>query len=216
VIGQVEQMESSRCFRASGGELGCISVPRPASPATACHQGRVYYRGRCMKCHRAAGGCGLPCAERRSRGGRARTASLATLPRPAVRGHPPHGDDQPTASPALAVLPTRGRPRPRMGPGLPGSSTRGTITGISHDRGEGNGGMAARDRGVALEFGGPGATRRAAVGPHRQRRRPSPCSRRLVRERPDDLRARESLGYALGMLNRLAEARSGLRRGPPL
>jgi tetratricopeptide (TPR) repeat protein len=28
-----------------------------------------------------------------------------------------------------------------------------------------------------------------------------------VRDRPDDLRARESLGYALGMLDRLAEAR---------
>jgi tetratricopeptide (TPR) repeat protein len=65
---------------------------------------------------------------------------------------------------------------------------------------------AARDMGVALELAAqellasPSLARRAAV-------RAVPLLETAVRDRPGDLRARESLGYALGMLDRLEEAR---------
>ena len=66
---------------------------------------------------------------------------------------------------------------------------------------------AARDMGVALELAAqnllaaPPLARLAAA-------QAVPLLEAAVRDRPDDLRARESLGYALGMLDRLAEARS--------
>src|SRR5262249_26702356 len=65
-VGQVEQMESSRCYRASGGELGCISCLDPLRlppPSTKSE----YYRVRCLECHDRRG-CALPAAERQSRG----------------------------------------------------------------------------------------------------------------------------------------------------
>ena len=64
-VGQVEQMHESRCFRASGGRLGCISchdphrLPEPAERVS-------YYRDRCLECH-ADRGCRLPTAVRRER-----------------------------------------------------------------------------------------------------------------------------------------------------
>ena len=68
---------------------------------------------------------------------------------------------------------------------------------------------AARDMGVALELAAqnllasPPLARRAAA-------RAVPLLEAAVRDRPDDLRARDSLGYALGMLDRLEDARACL------
>ncbi len=64
-VGQVEQMHESRCFRASGGRLGCISCHDPHRlPAP---EERVsYYRDRCLECH-ADRGCRLPAEVRRGR-----------------------------------------------------------------------------------------------------------------------------------------------------
>jgi tetratricopeptide (TPR) repeat protein len=65
---------------------------------------------------------------------------------------------------------------------------------------------AARDRGIALELAAqaliaaPKLTRVAAT-------QAIPLLKAAVRDHPDDLLAHESLGYALGMLDRLAEAR---------
>jgi tetratricopeptide (TPR) repeat protein len=65
---------------------------------------------------------------------------------------------------------------------------------------------AARDRGIALELAAqalmasPKLTRLAAT-------QAAPLLKAAVRDHPDDLRAHESLGYALGMLDRLPEAR---------
>jgi tetratricopeptide (TPR) repeat protein len=51
-VGQVEQMYSSRCFKASNGAMGCVSCHDPhALPAPA--QKAEYYRERCLKCHQA-------------------------------------------------------------------------------------------------------------------------------------------------------------------
>ena len=66
VAGQVEQLESSRCFRASRGQLGCTvchdphRLPEPSIKA-------AYYRERCLECHEKKG-CALPLAERQARG----------------------------------------------------------------------------------------------------------------------------------------------------
>jgi hypothetical protein len=65
VVGHVEQTRVSRCFRASKGELGCISchdphqVPSPDERAD-------YFRGRCLACHEQRG-CKLPRPERLAR-----------------------------------------------------------------------------------------------------------------------------------------------------
>ena len=65
-VGHVEQMETSRCFRASQGQLGCISCHDPHRlPATATKT--AYYRTRCLTCHEQRG-CALPAAERQARG----------------------------------------------------------------------------------------------------------------------------------------------------
>ena len=65
---------------------------------------------------------------------------------------------------------------------------------------------AARDLGVALEL----VAQSLPAAPQLARLAASqavPLLEAAVRDRPDDLPARESLGYALGMLDRLAEAR---------
>jgi tetratricopeptide (TPR) repeat protein len=65
---------------------------------------------------------------------------------------------------------------------------------------------AARDRGVALELAAQ-ALRAAPPLARLAATQAVPLLEAAVRDRPDDLPARESLGYALGMLDRLAEAR---------
>jgi Flp pilus assembly protein TadD len=65
---------------------------------------------------------------------------------------------------------------------------------------------AERDRGMALEL----AAQELTATPSLARLAASlavPLLEAAVRDRPDDLPARESLGYALGMLDRMGEAR---------
>ncbi len=58
LVGQVQQMKASRCFRASQGRLGCVSchdaheVPDPAEKI-------AYFREKCLACH-GNNGCKLP------------------------------------------------------------------------------------------------------------------------------------------------------------
>jgi Flp pilus assembly protein TadD len=62
-VGQVEQMHSSRCYRESRGELGCISCHDPHRfPAP--EEQTQFYRARCQTCH-ATNGCSLPAADRK-------------------------------------------------------------------------------------------------------------------------------------------------------
>lgn len=65
-VGQFEQMEASRCYAGSGGELGCTSCHDPhAKPAQAAADG--FYRGRCLTCHQSRG-CTAPEPDRQARG----------------------------------------------------------------------------------------------------------------------------------------------------
>ena len=199
LIGQVEQMESSRCFQASRGEMGCISchdphrLPPPATKAE-------YYRGRCLECHERRG-CSLPAAERQARGP-GEDCIACHMPRPAVADVPhtvttdhriPRGG---TLNPRPARLPAA--------PGIPGEFVPREYFWDSMSKEERR--DASRDRGVALELAAqaliasPKLTRLAAA-------QAAPLLKAAVHDHPEDLRAQESLGYALGMLDRLAEAR---------
>ena len=79
LVGQVEQMKASRCFRASEGRLGCISchdpheLPEPDEKI-------AYFRERCLACHQDHG-CKLPEPVRLARN---REDSCACMPHASV------------------------------------------------------------------------------------------------------------------------------------
>ena len=62
-LGQVEQMQASRCFQASAGKLGCISCHDPHE-APSPQNKAAYFRERCLTCHKDQG-CSLPLEVRR-------------------------------------------------------------------------------------------------------------------------------------------------------
>jgi Flp pilus assembly protein TadD len=196
-VGHVEQMEQSRCFRASQGQLGCISchdphrLPEPSTKAT-------YYRGRCLECHET-NGCALPSAERQARGPgedcvacHMRRLSVANIPHTAATDHriPRGGRPGPVADgPAVAT----GRPA-----AFPLKDYHwGAMT--EEERRD-----SARDLGVALSWAarsvnGPQLARIAAT-------QALPLLEGAVRDHPDDLAARESLGHAYRFLDRPEDA----------
>jgi Flp pilus assembly protein TadD len=199
LIGQVEQMESSRCYRESGAELGCISchdphrVPPPATKTE-------YYRGRCLECHEQRG-CALPASERRSRGP-GEDCIACHMPRPPV-ADVPHTVTTDHRIPRDSGTPLA-RPARPPAPGIPGEFVPREYHWdlmTQQERQE-----AARDQGVALEL----AAQSLRASPRLARlaaEQAVPLLEVAVRDRPEDLRAGESLGYALGMLDRLEEAR---------
>jgi hypothetical protein len=58
LVGQVEQMKASRCFRASEGRLGCISCHDPHELPDP-EEKPAYFRQQCLACHEDHG-CKLP------------------------------------------------------------------------------------------------------------------------------------------------------------
>ena len=196
-VGHVEQMESSRCFRASQGQLGCISchdphrLPAPSAKA-------AYYRERCLACHEQEG---LRLAAGRAAGaGAGRGLHRVPHAAPGHREHPPHGRDRPPDSPRRARL---GGRRTR---GARRVSRRRSL--IDYHWGlmtEEERAASARDLGVALRLGArlmSGTPPLARVAAARAVALLEPA----VRDRPDDRLARESLGQALGILGRDEEA----------
>ncbi len=64
-VGQVEQLETSRCFTASGGQLSCTSCHNPhAKPSAA--ETAVYFRNKCLSCHQSRV-CSLPVPKRQEK-----------------------------------------------------------------------------------------------------------------------------------------------------
>ncbi|REJ69722.1 MAG: hypothetical protein DWQ31_03740 [Planctomycetota bacterium] len=63
IASQAEQMESSRCYQASGGQMGCTSCHDPhARPAPA--EREAFYQASCLACHEGGhDDCGLDVAE---------------------------------------------------------------------------------------------------------------------------------------------------------
>jgi len=196
-VGHVEQMEASRCFAASKGELGCISCHDPhrlPAPTTKV----AYYRARCLECHEKKG-CALPLAQRQARG-QGEDCIACHMPRPAITNIP---HTVATDHRILRGVPGSVPEGPRDASGRPGESPLMDYHWALMTEEERR--DAARDMGVALGW----AARIL---------RPSPQVARVaamqglslleaaVRDRPDDLDARESLGHALGILGRPEDA----------
>jgi predicted CXXCH cytochrome family protein len=196
-VGHVEQMESSRCFGASKGQLGCTSCHDPhrmPAPSTK----TAYYRERCLACHEQRG-CSVPLAERRARV-QADDCVACHMPRLAVTNIPHTAATDHRIPRGVPGLAPEG---PRVAPGQPAEIPLmdyhwGLMTHAERRD-------AARDLGIALTLAAqimnaaPQLARTAAT-------QALPLLEVAVRDRPDDLPARESLGLALGMLDRPEEA----------
>jgi Flp pilus assembly protein TadD len=191
-VGQFEQMRESRCFRASGGRLGCISChdPHELPPAG---EKAAYFRGRCLECH-ADRGCRLPAAARQARSRdddcvgchmpRARSADIFHA---ATTNHRiPRLADEADRSPDRAE-----------GPPDDQSSLVIFHRDLMDDRDRA---AAARDIGVAVCRDGPAGAAMAV-----------PRLEAALASRPDDTAAWEALGFALGQLGRGEEALAAFR-----
>jgi len=195
-VGHDEQMQSSRCFRESRGELGCISchdphrVPAPATRA-------AYYRERCMACHERRG-CALPLAERQARG-KGEDCVACHMPRPAVTNipHTAATDHRIARTPGhVSETPPDASGQPKD---IPVRDYHWGVMTEEERRDD------VRDLGMALAWGArlmsgsPPAARMAAT-------QSVPFLEAAVRDRPDDLSAGESLGIVLGILGRREQA----------
>ena len=196
-VGHVEQMESSRCFRASRGQLGCISchdphrLPAPSAKA-------AYYRERCMACHDQKG-LRLPAAERRTRG-RDDDCVACHMPRSSMTNIPhtaatDHGIPRGGVPGAVAERPGAAGGRPAE---VPLVDYHWSLMNEDERR------DSARDLGVALAWAArtqnnPRPAKAAAT-------MALPLLEAAVGDRPDDLPARESLGYAYRFLDRPEDA----------
>jgi Tfp pilus assembly protein PilF len=197
-VGHAEQMTASRCFEASKGQLGCISCHDPHRlPALSTKV--AYYRERCLACHEKKG-CALPLAQRQSRG-QGDDCIACHMPRP-VMTNIPH-----TAATDHRIL--RGLPgavpeERRDASGQPGESPLVDYHWALMTEEEKR--AAQRDMGVALGWAvrnmrasSPQVARIAAM-------QGLPLLEAAMRDRPDDLPARESLGHSLGILGRREDA----------
>jgi hypothetical protein len=192
-VGHVEQMKSSRCYRASQGRLGCISCHDPHQLPTP-RERLDYYRRKCLDCHEQKG---------------------CTVPEPARRERSP-GDScidchMPVISSVDIVhIATTDHRILRM-PGNqevvpPPSAHAGSPLRLLNDDGTSSGGIEAlsRELGIALAFEGEGLP-------------DSPQVRQLgylalayldkaLAERPNDLLVQRSRAKALALLRRHKEA----------
>jgi Flp pilus assembly protein TadD len=179
--GHVEQMYASRCFRASRGALGCISCHDPhrlPGPAE-----RVsYYRDRCLECH-AERGCSLAEGERR-RQSPEDSCIVCHMPRTSA-------GDIPHVATTVHRIPRRvDRAEPAaasVGEGVPNLVPFHRDVMNAEDRRD-----ISRDLGIALAEKGVGVAGAALP--------------LLKKTAPDDVDAREALGYALRDLGRIEAA----------
>ncbi len=196
-IGHVEQMESSRCFRASLGRLGCISchdphrLPEPENKV-------AYYRERCLECHERTG-CALPPAKRQAQGGADDCVSC----------HMPRSDVTNIAHMAATnhrilriasgIAPAPPPHAPELSEDVPVREYHWELM-TADERSE-----AARDLGVALQAV-PQILQSSAELARGHATRALPLLEAAVRACPDDLPTREILGHAFEILDRRAEA----------
>jgi predicted CXXCH cytochrome family protein len=203
-VGHVEQLHASRCFRASGGKLGCTSCHDPHQ-APAAEDKAAYYRARCLDCHgEPRKGCSLPVAERRAQSAddsciqchmpRAAIADIAhtaatlhQIPRRAEAAEPKAEDAGSTPA---------GPPRLVAFPGEEGSAT--PRAGFDRDRGVALGTKAREvpDRPVAAGLGSMAL----------------PLLESALKDRPDDVPAWEAKAAALFAQGRGEEAMKAMEQ----
>jgi Flp pilus assembly protein TadD len=198
-VGQVEQMHASRCYRASRGELGCVSCHDPHQRPAPAERTR-YYRERCLACH-AGRGCSLPAADRQAK---SPTEDCAGCHMPQVD----RTDILHAATTNHRILRQPGRDGPSsIEPELPRRGEPALLLFHRERMNERQQNGAERDLGVALcRDGLAGAA--AAL----------PLLEAALAAHPDDLAAAEAKGFALVQLGRyvegLAAFRSALDREP--
>jgi len=203
LIGQVEQMHESRCFRASGGRLGCISCHDPHRLPSRGEEA-TYYRDRCLECH-ADRGCRLPTTARLARsrdddcvGCHMPRSGSSDILHAAVTNHRiPRQAGAKAGEPDRSAIPAGD---PLAKPPSVMSFHRALLD--EHERA-----ATERDIGVALCREGPAGAVAAA-----------PLLAAAVAARPDDVAAWEAQGFAFGQLGRgeeaLAAFRTALARQP--
>jgi Flp pilus assembly protein TadD len=195
-VGHDEQMENSRCFIESKGQLGCISCHDPhrlPEPTTKV----AYYRDRCLHCHEKKG-CALPSVERQSRG-RADDCIACHMPRPAIANVPhtvatDHRVLRGLARAAEVAISASDQPG-----GSPLMDYHWSMMTEEERR------DAARDMGVALGW----AARSMRSSPRLAKMAATqglPLLETALRGQPDDVTARESLAQIFGILDRPEDA----------
>ncbi len=192
LVGQVEQMHESRCFRASEGRLGCISCHDPHR-LPAAEEKVAYYRERCLECH-ADRGCALPSPVRLSK---SRDDDCAGCHMPRARS----SDIIHAAATSHRIL--RHAELPDRSAVPAGEATVEPRLVVNFHRelmNERERAAAERDIGVAVCRDGPQG---AAVA--------APRLEAALAARPDDVAAWEAKGFALGQLGRGEEALAAFR-----
>jgi hypothetical protein len=195
LIGQVEQMHASRCYRSSNGKLGCISCHDPHSLPPA-DRSVAYYRDRCLSCHHDRG-CALAATARLKQSPDNNCASChmprmesSDVPHVATTNHRIL-----RRTPATTSSAQENRSGRRLVP------FRGENADARERR------ALDRDRGVALHRQGTEGAREAVR-----------LLDAALGEWPDDLEALEARGVALGIIGRderaIADLRAVLAREP--
>jgi tetratricopeptide (TPR) repeat protein len=193
-VGQVEQMHLSRCFRDSNGALGCASCHDPHRLPDAAEKVE-YYRDRCLSCHRDRAPCSLSEEARRANGDDCAACHMPRLGATDVV-HVASTDHR---------IPRRPGDEPkRSGGARPGDDLplvafhRDLLPALEREPG--------RDLGVALMDLASQAPAGAEAGASHFGRVALPLLEAAVRDDPDDLPAREALGYAWRCRGRGEEA----------
>ena len=189
----VEQIQSSRCFQESAGELSCISC-HDSHGVPAAEQRVAFFRDRCLACHEDRG-CSLPHDVRLQR---SRDDSCMTCHMPALKTEVPH-----TVARDHRILrrAASGEPSPQRDPAwaveeFPFYHSR-------HDLIEPSDSKPQRDLGIAVRIAAeikPGIIQSIHLN------RALPLLEAAVKQDPGDLVALESLGITLRRQGRHAEA----------
>jgi tetratricopeptide (TPR) repeat protein len=179
---QVEQMYQSRCFRASGGALGCISCHDPHKlPPNG--EKIAYYRERCLRCHDDLA-CRVPLATRQAQSPANNCIGCHMPPAPitdishtsmTIHSIPRHRDGGETTSSG----------------GIPPRFDEALLIPFHGDRMTSEEREATR-RDLALVLGELKGGRGAAKA--------IPLLEEALAARPTDIHAREALGIALGAI----------------
>jgi tetratricopeptide (TPR) repeat protein len=205
---EVEQMYASRCYRDSGGRLGCISCHDPHQTPAKEEKGR-YYRERCLTCHQE-NSCGLPNVDRRKQSPgdscidchmKSRVSNLVHM---ASADHRiplrPEGSDQELSMPPGRWLTELER--------SPESALVSFPEGQSHDPSIWHSGHSNRE--MARDFGLALMDLAGLKVPQSLRRRLAehalPLLTSSLESWPDDVPAGQGKGYALWLLDRRPEA----------
>lgn len=192
-VGQVEQMYSSRCFKESGGKLGCISCHDPhVLPSES--ERVAFYRDRCLACH-AVGNCTAAQASRERVSDSCMACHMARRQSSDIV-HTALTDHRILRAPSAAEPTQLVRPMPRPGE-VPLVSF---FTGPSYPD-------PSRELGLALVHLSrqPGPVRQMAVP------LATPRLQEAVKKSPTDASAWEGLGWVLSLQSRQEEAMDAYR-----